>query len=1267
MGWVGRATALVATGVLVGGALGMAPINPPDPAHAAPVASFGALQDAFTNPASVGGTASLTGALTGSTLALAAGTALTLDLATYTLEVTNISLGSGSSLRITTADSARTNRLTATGGILTSGASLLIDGYAQVTANGGSANSAAIGGGDQQSGGTITIRGFADVTATAPTSGDYNGAAIGGGKNGAGGTITIDGQATVTARAPSTLYSLGAAIGGGGNSNAHGGSGGVITIGGSAVVTAQSANGGAAIGGGDGGSPGTILIQDSATVNATGGRWGSAIGGGGVEGGDVAPGGDITIAGSATVTATATAGGTYVAGIGAGSGNGGAVRILGGSVSISATYALGARPGRSFGTVEIGAGATVSLSASSTITVTDGGSVVNAGVVTGTGRLAGVGLFTNTGAVTLATANVAYATLGVLPNNYLVTFDRNYPGGPTSTERVFAPTFTAGARSFPATPTRPGYTFLGWNTAAGGGGATFTTSTVITASMTVYAIWSPATTATTVSAIGIPAENRPTPMQASVANTLAPSDIPQGSVTVTVDGGPVGTFPLSGGTAAFTLPALPAGPHLVVAVYAPSGGWAPSTGSTTVTVLTTSAAATTLTITPSTTTPVQGATVTLTATAFDAQGASLGNVTALTTFTSSAAADTVAGNAVTTHGAGARTVTGTFGAVSGGAVVTASAAPATVTVTPQGIPVEGRAITVHAAVVAAASAGTPQGTVQLRIGGVDVGAPVALSGGQADLTWPSPTAGGTTIEVVYTPAPADWAAATGSATVTVLTVTDAAATLTITPSTATPVQGDTVTLTATAFDAQGASLGDVTSLTTFTSSAAADTVTGNAVTTHGAGARTVTGTLGAAGDTATITATPAATTVTATPQGIPVEGRAIDVAATVATAATAGTPAGRVQLVVDGEPIGPAVDLTAGAATLTWPSPTAGAHDIEVQYLPEPGDWIANSGEIEVTVLDIPTATASLVVTAGADPVFVGDEVPFTAVAFDADGVEIGDVSADTAFTSSDPVDAVSGATVAFTTAGTRTITGTFATTSGTVGVEVGPAASTTVVAPLTAVPVAGRALPIPVQITADQPNAPVPQGMVQLLVDGAPVGLPVVLDASGAATLVWAVPVIGDHTVSVLYNPSPEHWLASETALDLSVLSVLEAVVSIRITPDALVVPQGGAVTLTVEGFDANGDSLGDVTSATRFTSSVASDIIDGARVTFPSASPHRITGTVGDASDSVVIQVMPQLAGTGFDPSAALFAVVLLAGAGGVLVRRRRWNDHRAHRTIP
>ncbi|QTX05787.1 hypothetical protein [Agromyces archimandritae] len=84
----------------------------------------------------------------------------------------------------------------------------------------------------------------------------------------------------------------------------------------------------------------------------------------------------------------------------------------------------------------------------------------------------------------------------------------------------------------------------------------------------------------------------------------------------------------------------------------------------------------------------------------------------------------------------------------------------------------------------------------------------------------------------------------------------------------------------------------------------------------------------------------------------------------------------------------------------------------------------------------------------------------------------------------------------------------------------------------------------------------------------------------------------------------------------------------TLEVTASATRVDQGGSVDLTAHAWTAGGRDLGDVTADTVFTSSVPTDIVDGNRVAFPTASPHTITatypGAAGTLTADVVIEVV-------------------------------------------
>ncbi|MFO6452146.1 MULTISPECIES: hypothetical protein [unclassified Aeromicrobium] len=70
----------------------------------------------------------------------------------------------------------------------------------------------------------------------------------------------------------------------------------------------------------------------------------------------------------------------------------------------------------------------------------------------------------------------------------------------------------------------------------------------------------------------------------------------------------------------------------------------------------------------------------------------------------------------------------------------------------------------------------------------------------------------------------------------------------------------------------------------------------------------------------------------------------------------------------------------------------------------------------------------------------------------------------------------------------------------------------------------------------------------------------------------------------------------------------------------------EGGTITVTATGADAAGNDLGDVSDDVTFTSSVATDVIEGNRITFPHASPHTITATHANGTTAtLVVEVEP------------------------------------------
>jgi len=90
-------------------------------------------------------------------------------------------------------------------------------------------------------------------------------------------------------------------------------------------------------------------------------------------------------------------------------------------------------------------------------------------------------------------SNIANITVNAPPDKaaadkktYTVTFHRN---GGTSAAIPKATTGSNGKVNLPAPPTRPNYTFTGWNTKENGSGTAFTANTTVTADIEVWAQW----------------------------------------------------------------------------------------------------------------------------------------------------------------------------------------------------------------------------------------------------------------------------------------------------------------------------------------------------------------------------------------------------------------------------------------------------------------------------------------------------------------------------------------------------------------------------------------------------------------------------------------------------------------------------------------------------------------------------------------------------------------------------------------------------------
>lgn len=362
-------------------------------------------------------------------------------------------------------------------------------------------------------------------------------AGIGGDYEGSGGNVNISGGTVDVYAGP-----FGAGIGGG-----FGALGSQVFIHGG-ILTVRAWSEGAAIGPGDQNGainqcvafpwpagPGSILIT-AGTVNAFAAHLGAGIGSTReaegpditIQGGTVTaktqgetalggPGSVITITGG-TVSASTSAGVSVDAGAAVGA-SGVTLNVNGGTLSVSTDggVAVGSlyAAGDTGPTVTVGTGGTLefvgagvafggsaswgSLTNSGDIKLTGanlgipaGSVVLNSGRILGLdgnetagGTVSGGGIVLNSGIVALDDSLVSAS---VANNNYLLTF----VGSPTQTIRLFAPDFATGFRTVPTTA--PGNT---WNTMPDGTGTNFTSTTTVTADLTLYEVGLIATAALT--------------------------------------------------------------------------------------------------------------------------------------------------------------------------------------------------------------------------------------------------------------------------------------------------------------------------------------------------------------------------------------------------------------------------------------------------------------------------------------------------------------------------------------------------------------------------------------------------------------------------------------------------------------------------------------------------------------------------------------------------------------------------------------------------
>lgn len=216
----------------------------------------------------------------------------------------------------------------------------------------------------------------------------------------------------------------------------------------------------------------------------------------------------------------------------------------------------------------------------------------------------------------------------------------------------------------------------------------------------------------------------------------------------------------------------------------------------------------------------------------------------------------------------------------------------------------------------------------------------------------------------------------------------------------------------------------------------------------------------------------------------------------------------------------------------------------------------------------------------------------------------------------------------------------------------------TLVLSPSSAVVGSGVPVTFEVTVLAEEGGAPLdPQPELEYVLG---------TDASGD--------VVDGMTVTASTDGPRTVFVRSGSQYGMTSLTVIGDPAVLQITPSAPSVAKGGALSFAVTGTDRWGTPIDG--SAAVLTSSVGTDVVDGQTVTFPTASPHTITATLGGARASVTVEVIGAsdespaaptapttptgLAETGATPLGAgtTAAMLMLAGAAisALTVARRR-----------
>jgi hypothetical protein len=601
---------------------------------------------------------------------------------------------------------------------------------------------------------------------------------------------------------------------------------------------------------------------------------------------------------------------------------------------------------------------------------------------------------------------------------------------PSSSSGTTSTSSSSGSSTSTSTTTTQSGTSSGTTSSPSSSSGTTSTTTTSTSSTTTSSPSSSSTTASSTTSSSSSSSSSTSSSTTSTNTSLTSSSNPAGmmqavtlTATVTAAGGTgspsgsvtfmdgpntLGTGTLNGGTATYTTTMLGSGSHSITAAF--NGG--PGFGSSTSAALmeTISKMGTSMTLTPSTSSPAFGQPVAFTATVQRA-GSTMSNPTGTVAFKDGTTTlGTVslalvngtpqASYTASSLSAGNHTITASYSGdttfainnVSNPLTVTPAATTTTVSAS-AAAPVSGQAVTFTATV--ASGSGTPTGTVTFvdQTTGATLGT-ANLSGGTASVTTSALAVGSHTVTASYGGG-GNFGASSGSAAVT---VNPAATSTALAASPAGPaVFGQSVTLTVTVsavapgsgtpagtvtFQDGSATLGTASLIVVNGAAQATYTTSALSVGSHSLSAAyggSSAFSASSAALTQTVNPAPTGTALSAAPAGPSVFGQPVTFTATVTPTAGSATPDGTVTFADGATTLGTvalgAVNGTA-QATFTAAGLAVGQHTVTATYNGS-GNFVGSSASAAQTVN--PAATTTGVSVSASGPSWYGQPLTFTA------------------------------------------------------------------------------------------------------------------------------------------------------------------------------------------------------------------------------------------------------------------------------------------------